>query len=113
MRYSTEPRERTYVKGYGFLSFGRNIGRNLSYKNGKKLVDTAKISATDAFKIASKSAIQKTAEATRDIVGNEITDKVTKISKYLQVTHTQMQLAMKYQKKHIYLNKKDKKLYMN
>ena len=26
MRYSIEPSERRYVKGYGFLSFARNIG---------------------------------------------------------------------------------------
>ena len=26
MRYSIEPRERRHVKGYGFLSFARNIG---------------------------------------------------------------------------------------
>ena len=26
MRYSIEPRERRNVKGYGFLSFARNIG---------------------------------------------------------------------------------------
>ena len=26
MCYSIEPRERKYVKGYGFLSFARNIG---------------------------------------------------------------------------------------
>ena len=26
MRYSIEPKERRYVKGYGFLSFARNIG---------------------------------------------------------------------------------------
>ena len=26
MRYSVEPRERRYVKGYDFLSFARNIG---------------------------------------------------------------------------------------
>ena len=25
MRYSIEPRERRYVKGYGFLSFARNF----------------------------------------------------------------------------------------
>ena len=25
MRYSTEPIERRYVKGYGFLSFARNL----------------------------------------------------------------------------------------
>ena len=26
LRYSIEPRERRHVKGYGFLSFARNIG---------------------------------------------------------------------------------------
>ena len=26
MRYSTEPKFRIYVKGNGFLSFGRNVG---------------------------------------------------------------------------------------
>ena len=25
MRYSIEPRDRIYVKGYGFLSFARNM----------------------------------------------------------------------------------------
>ena len=34
MRHSTESKERRYVKGYGFLSFAKNIGRNLSNKCG-------------------------------------------------------------------------------
>ena len=35
MRYSIEPRDRIYVKGYGFLSFAKNIGkRNKSNKYG-------------------------------------------------------------------------------
>ena len=66
MRYSIEPRERRYVKDYGFLSFARNIGthatkvaKNLNNQYNQKLVDSAKISATDAFKIASNRAIQK------------------------------------------------------
>ena len=37
MRYSTEPKYRQYVKGYGFLSFARKFGD----KYGKKLVNTA------------------------------------------------------------------------
>ena len=57
MCYSIESRERRYVKGYGFLSFAKNIGRNVGNKYGQKLVDTAKKSATDALKIASKKAI--------------------------------------------------------
>ena len=57
MRYSIEPIERRYVKGYGFLSFAKNMGteatrvaRNLNNKYGQKLVDSAKKSATDAAK---------------------------------------------------------------
>ena len=61
MRYSIEPRDRRYVKGYGFLSFankiGKNIGKNISNKNSQKFVDSAKMSATDAIKTASKRAI--------------------------------------------------------
>ena len=37
--------------------------------------------ATDAIKTAWKRAIQKTAEATDDLIGNKITDKITSISK--------------------------------
>ena len=81
MRYSIEPREKRYVKGYGFLSFAENIDKNISNKRGQKLVDTAGKSATDATKIASKRAIQKTAEATRDLVGNKIADQITSTSK--------------------------------
>ena len=32
MHYSIEPKGRIFVKGYGFLSFARNIGKNLSDK---------------------------------------------------------------------------------
>ena len=32
MRYWIEPRDRIFVKGYGFLSFAKNIGKNLSSK---------------------------------------------------------------------------------
>ena len=109
MRYSIEPRERTYVQGYGFLSFARNLNN----KYGQKLIDSAKKSATDAFKIASKGAIQKTAEATGNLIGNKIADKIKSYSKNQQMNHTQMTLAIKYQKKYIYLHKKDKNLLMN
>ena len=88
MRYSVEPRERKHVKGYGFLSFARNIGThatkvviNISNKYGQKLADTAKKSAIDAIKTASKKAIQKPEEATRDLIGNKIADKITIASK--------------------------------
>ena len=81
MRYSLEPRDRMYVKGYGFLSFAKNMGKNLSNKYGQKLLWTAKKSTTDAIKNASKTAIQKTAQATGDLIGNKIADKITHVSK--------------------------------
>ena len=79
MGYSIEPR--IYVKGYGFLSFAKNMGKSLSNKYGQKLLDSAKKSTTDAIKAASKRAIQKTAEATGDLIGNKIADKITSVSK--------------------------------
>ena len=36
MRYSIEPRDRIYVIGYGFLSFTKNIGKNLRNKYNQK-----------------------------------------------------------------------------
>ena len=79
MRYSIELR--IYVKGYEFLSFAKNMGKNLSNKYGQRLLDSAKKSTTDAIKTASKRAIKKTAEATRDQIGNKIAYKITRVSK--------------------------------
>ena len=69
MGYSTKPRFKKYVKGYGFLSFSRKFGN----KYGKKLIDAAKT--------ASKRLVQKTVEATWDLIGNIIADKITSIGK--------------------------------
>ena len=70
MRYSIEPRDRIYAKGYEFLSFAKNMGISLSSKYGQKPLDSAKKSTIDAIKTASEIAIQKTAEATGDLIGN-------------------------------------------
>ena len=81
MRYSIEPRDRIYVKGYGLLSLAKNIDKNLSNKYHQKLLDSAKKSTADAIKTASKRAIQKTAEATGDLISNKVADKTTSVSK--------------------------------
>ena len=81
MRYSIEPRDRIYVKGYGFLSFAKNIGKSLSNKYGEKLLDSATKSTTDTIKTASKRAIQKTTGATGDLIGNKIANKIMSVSK--------------------------------
>ena len=59
--------------------FCKNIGKNLCNKYSQKIIGTAKKSATDAIKTASQRVIQKTAEATEDLVGNKIADKITSI----------------------------------
>ena len=56
MRYSTGPRFRKYVKGYGFLPFAKNFGN----KYGEKIMDTATKTGIDAAKTASKRVVQKT-----------------------------------------------------
>ena len=79
MRYSIEPR--TYVKGYWFLSFAKNIGKTLSNKYSQTLLDSAKKIAADAIKTASKRATQNTAETIGDLIGNKIANRVTSVSK--------------------------------
>ena len=86
MRYSLEPRERIYVKGYGFLSFAKNRGKNVSNKFDQRHLDSAKKSTTDAIKSASKRAIQKKAEACGDLIGNKTADKITSVSAELRST---------------------------
>ena len=54
MCYSIEPKDLRYLNSYGFLSFAKNVGKNISSKYSQKLVDSAKKSATDAIKTSSK-----------------------------------------------------------
>ena len=99
MRYSIEPRERRYVKGYGFLSVARNFsnkygkrlmntamktGTNFNSKYGKKLTDTAIKTGKYFATIAGKKIVHKVAEATGDLIGNKIADKITSASKKSQ-----------------------------
>ena len=72
MRYSIVPGDRIHSTGYGFLSFAKNTGKNLSNKYDQKGLDSAKKSTTDAIKTASKIAIQKTAESTGNLIGNKL-----------------------------------------
>ena len=93
MRYSLEPTYRKYVQCYSFLLFARNFGD----KYGKKLMDTATKVGTSKYvkkiiditkkqggefaKKAGKRIIQKSAEATGDLMGNKIADKITSLGK--------------------------------
>ena len=46
-----------------------DLQENFGDKYGKKLMDTATKTGIDAAKIASKRVVQKTAEATGDLIG--------------------------------------------
>ena len=66
MCYSIEPRDRIFVKGYQFLSFGKNVGahatkvaKNVSNEYSQKLLDSAEKSTTDAIKTSSKEVFRK------------------------------------------------------
>ena len=88
--------DKTFVKGYRFLYFAKNMGKkigknkskNVSGKYGQKRLDHGKQSATDAIK-TSKGAIQKTAEATGYLIGNKITNTIIKVSKNSQQNNSE------------------------
>ena len=125
--YSVQPRYIIFVKGYGILSFAKNMGKNISenlsgqYDPGilaahRKLLDHAKQSATDPLKTSLKRVIQETVEATGDLIGNKITNKIMGVSKSSQQNNSEIvtnEHNKKYLRKDIYLQKKDKKLLMN
>ena len=77
MRYSTETRYRKYVEGYGFLSFPRKF-RN---KYGKRLMGAVTNIGINAAKTDFKRVVLKIVEATGDLIGNKIADKITSLGK--------------------------------
>ena len=100
MRYSLEPTYRRYVKGYGFLLFARKFGdkydkklmntatitginavKKFGDKYGQNLMDTAKQQGPNFAKTAGKKIVEKSAEATGDLIGNKIAGKITSSGK--------------------------------
>ena len=63
------------------------MGKSLSNKYGQKILDRAKKSTTNALKTALKRAIHKIAEATGDLIGNEIADKVKSASRKSNISN--------------------------
>ena len=71
----------------GFWSFakniskyiGKNIGSNLSSRYSQDFLDHAIQFATDTFKTAQKRTILTSREATGDLIGSKITNKITKV----------------------------------
>ena len=52
--------------------------KSLSTKYGQKFLETTKNLANDTLKIVPKRTIYKATEATNDLVGNKITEKIIK-----------------------------------
>ena len=77
MRYSIEPRQRRFVKGYDFVSFARNFSDRYSKSLMDKGIDVSKTFA----KTAGKKILRETAKATGDLIGNKIADNITSASK--------------------------------
>ena len=66
-RYYVQPRDRTFVKGYGFFSFAKNMDKNLGKSRSKtlsgkyiqNLLDRTIQSATGALKLVLKEQFKK------------------------------------------------------
>ena len=56
-----------------------HLQENFEVNMVKNLMDTA--TGIDAAKTASKRVVQKITEATGDLIGNKITDKITSVGK--------------------------------
>ena len=83
--YSVIPIDWMFVKGDGFLSFSKNLGRNIDKNISKNLSSTyivknILIRQSYLLKMDLK-LLQKTAEATGNLIENKIADKITKVSK--------------------------------
>ena len=89
MTFHTDNKIRKYVKGYGFMSFAKNLGR----KYGKKIMNKG-ISAASKFnqskygkvlkkeeskflKTSAQKALEKAAPAVEDYIGSKIAEKLT------------------------------------
>ena len=57
-----------------------NISKSFSGKYKQKLVDHPEQLVTDALKTSSKRFIQKTADATADLMGNKTVDRIIEVS---------------------------------
>ena len=66
MRYSVEPRDRIYVKGYGFLSnidtHATKVAKSISNMYSQNLLDSAKNSTIDVIKTFQKELFKKLQE---------------------------------------------------
>ena len=80
-----------------------SFARKFDDKYGKKLMNTTTKTGIDAAKTASKRIVPKTAEATGELIGKKIADKITSVGKSTEDDKT---------KKFKFHQKEDNKLLM-
>ena len=113
MRCSVQPRYRIFWKNYGFLSFAKDMGKNISKilcgKYSHKLLNYGTQSATDTIKIPSKKAIQK---LQKQLVIWLVTKFLIELRKFQKMIQRQPQMSMikKYLKK-LYVSRKKERNY--
>ena len=69
--YSIEPKTRKYVKGYGFLSFAKNIIQQIRKKILGYCYKNRNMCCENYF----QKLVQKTSEPTGELIGNKISEK--------------------------------------
>ena len=98
MTYRTDNKIRKYVKGYGFMSFAKNLGSKYGKKiinkgisasknfNQSKYENMLKNHGTEFGKIAGKKILTKSADTTGNLIGSKIADKITSFKSKPQET---------------------------
>ena len=86
-------------------NLSKDINKILRRKHSQKRLDHAEKSATDALKTTTRKDIQRTAEGTVNLIGNEIADKVTNVSKCLPHNNFESETEVP---KEIYITQKEK-----
>ena len=76
MKKFLQSRVGIYVKSYEFLSFAKDMSKNVNSKYKQRFVDTTNNLAKDALNISSQRALQNATTAAGDVVGNKIEEKL-------------------------------------
>ena len=67
---------------YGRKTFDKSI--NVSNKYGRKILDKSMDASKDFAKIAGKKVLHKSSEATGELIGNKVADRIAKV---LEIKH--------------------------
>ena len=86
MCYSVQPRDRIFVKGYGYLSFAGNMGKNIGKNTSKSLIGTMLnfLTMLKNLQQMTLKLLQKEQFTTADLIGVKVAVKITKVSKNSQ-----------------------------